>query len=183
MALAFLLVGNQRVYIDKAQVEAPAIALAPSSAGVLKEVYVSPGDVIAPNSVVAEVGTELIKSVSGGLVIATDNDIGAQVTSATAVVTMIDPNELRVVGELDEGKGLADIHVGDSAYFTVDAFGGKRFSGVVDEVSPTARTGDVVFSISDKRATQSFDVKIAFDPSTYPQLKNGMSARIWVYKQ
>jgi hypothetical protein len=28
---------------------------------------------------------------------------------------------------------------------------------------------------------QKFDVKVAYDQAQYPQLKNGMSARIWVY--
>jgi hypothetical protein len=54
--------------------------------------------------------------------------------------------------------------------------------GIVDEVSPTSRASDVVFNISDQRPTNQFDVKVRFDPSEYPELKNGMSARIWVYK-
>jgi len=181
-AAAYLLVSSQQVYIDKAALNAPSIPLAPSSSDTLKQVFVSPGDTIAPNTVVAQVGTELIKSTVGGLVISTDNDVGALVAAGTPVVTMIDPTQLRVVGQLDENKGLTDVKVGDRATFTVDAYGGKKFEGVVDEVSPTSRTGDIVFSISDKREAQSFDVKVSFDRSAYPDLKNGMSARIWVFK-
>jgi hypothetical protein len=51
----------------------------------------------------------------------------------------------------------------------------------VDEVSPTSEQGSVVFDISDQRPTNQFDVYVRFDPSKYPELKNGMSARIWVY--
>jgi len=65
----------------------------------------------------------------------------------------------------------------------VDAFGSKTYKGVVDEVSPTSNQSDVVFNISDQRPTNQFEVKVRFDPTLYPELKNGMSAKIWVYKQ
>ena len=102
-------------------------------------------------------------------------------TGKANVATMIDPTQLRVVGNLDENKGLANIQVGDAATFTVDAFGSKQYEGVVDEVSPTSQQGSIVFDISSQRPTNQFDVYVRFDPAQYPQLKNGMSARIWVY--
>ncbi len=73
--------------------------------------------------------------------------------------------------------------VGDPATFTVDAFGAKQYRGIVDEVSPTSRASGAIFDISDQRPTNEFDVYVRFDPEKYPELKNGMSARIWVYKQ
>lgn len=180
-ALAYLGVSAQRVYIDTAQIQAPEIPLAPSTPGVLKQMYVQAGDTIPANTVVAQVGTELIKSTSAGLVISTSDQVGAVVSATTPVATMIDPTALRVVGQIDEDKGLSRIAVGDRVTFTVDAFGSQSFDGVVDEVSPTSHASDVVFSISDKREVQKFDVKVAYDETQYPQLKNGMSARIWVY--
>lgn len=179
--IAYLGVSSQRVYIEKSNVEAPSVPLAPTTSGTLQEVYVSVGDTIPANTVVARVGTELIKSTSAGLVISTDDNIGSLVTAGTPVVTVIDPSQLRVNGQLEEDKGLSKITVGDRATFTVDAFPGKNYQGVVSEVSPTARTGDVVFSVSDKRQTMDFDVKVGYDLSKYPELKNGMSAKIWVY--
>jgi len=180
-AIAYIAVAHARVTIDTAQIAAPEIPLAPQSTGVLKEIYVHAGDTISANTVVAQVGTELVKSTSAGLVISTSDQLGANVSAATPVVTMIDPTQLRVVGQIDEDKGLARIQTGDRAEFTVDAFGGKKYQGIVDEVSPTSHASDVVFSISDKRQTQKFDVKVVFDPAQYPELKNGMSARIYVY--
>ena len=59
----------------------------------------------------------------------------------------------------------------------------EQFKGVVDEVAPTSEQSDVVFNISDERPTNQFAVYVRFDPTQYPQLKNGMSAKIWVYKQ
>ena len=181
-AIAYLTVANQSVYIENSTVEAPSTVLTPTTPGTLQQVYVSVGDDIAPNTVVAEVGTQLVTSTAGGLVISTNTNIGSQITPGTAVVTTIDPTQLRVDGQLQEDKGLANVAVGDRATFTVDAFPGKTFDGVVSEVSPTAQTSDVVFQVSDQREEQDFDVYVAYDLTKYPELKNGMSAKIWVYK-
>lgn len=182
-ALAYLGVSSKSIYIDKAQISAPTAELAPTVAGDLRHTYVAVGDVIAPNTVVAQVGVELIKSTAGGLVVDARTDIGTLINPGTAVVTTVDPSALRVVGDVQENKGLTDIKVGQSATFTVDAFGGEKFQGIVDEVSPTAQSGDVVFLVSDKRQEQDFTVKVRFDTAAHPELKNGMSAKVWVYKQ
>jgi hypothetical protein len=50
-------------------------------------------------------------------------------------------------------------------------------------VAPTSEQSDVVFNISDQRPTSQFAIYVRFDTTQYPQLKNGMSAKIWVYKQ
>lgn len=180
--VAYMAVSSQKVYIEKSSVTAPEIPLSPTAAGTLQAVLVSPGDTIQPGAVVAQVGTELVKSTLGGLVVSTNTNIGAQIPANTPVVTMIDPSALRVVGRLDEDKGLVDIKVGDRAVFTVDAYGSRKFTGVVSEISPTSQQSDVAFSISDKREVKSFDVKVSYDASAYPAFRNGMSARIWVYK-
>jgi len=181
--LAYWAVSSRAVYIDKAQVEAPVVTLSPTAPGILRVVFVKTGDTIAPNTVVAQVGVELIKSAAGGLVITVNDNIGKQAGREDSIVSTIDPSQLRVVGQVQEDQGLAQIRAGQTAVFTVDAFGGRQFTGVVDEVSPTAKSSDVVFSVSDKRQEQDFDVKVRFDTAAHPELKNGMSAKIWVYKQ
>jgi multidrug resistance efflux pump len=172
-----------QVYIDKANIVAPSISLAPHTAGTLEAVYVHEGDEVAANMPVARVGTELITSTIAGLITNVPNTIGAQVPAGQAVVTMIDPTQLRVVGQLDEDKGLSAVAVGDAVTFTVDAFGSQKFVGVVDEVSPTSKSSDVVFNISDQRQVNQFDIKARFDISTYTNFKNGMSARMWITTQ
>lgn len=180
---AYFMLSASRVYIDTASIDAPLINLAPSTAGRLNAVYVNPGDTVAANQPVALVGTEILESKVAGLIVNVNDTVGANVAPGEAVVTEVDPTQLRVVGSLAENKGLSQIAVGDPVHFTVDAFGGKTFVGVVDEVAPTSNASDVVFSVSDKRAEQNFDIKARFDTSAYPQLKNGMSARMWVYQQ
>jgi len=52
---------------------------------------------------------------------------------------------------------------------------------VVDEVDPSSNQSDVVFNISDQREEQQFDVKIRFNTQEYPELKNGMSAKLTIF--
>jgi multidrug resistance efflux pump len=183
MTLAYLGVSQKSVYIDQSSIEAPVVDLSPTVGGTLRSLNVAAGETIPPNTVVAQVGVELIKSTAGGLVISTAGDVGDAVAPGQTVVETIDPASLRVVGQLDENKGLNRIQVGDPVNFTVDAFGGQVFTAIVDEVSPTSNQSGVVFNISSQRQVQQFDVKARFDTTRYPQLKNGMSARMWVFVQ
>ena len=107
---------------------------------------------------------------------------GQAVGNQDSIVKIIDPQQLRVIGTVDETKGLSDIRLGQKVTFTVDAFPSKEYHGVVDSISPTARSSDIVFSISDKRAQSQFDVKVKYDIYAYPELENGMSAKMWIYK-
>jgi multidrug resistance efflux pump len=179
---AYLILSNNRVTIDDSTIQAPLIDLAPAGSGRLNAVYVNEGDMVAANTPVAEVGTEIITSKVAGLIVDVNDTVGANVAPGETVVTEIDPSQLRVVGSIDEDKGLSKIAVGDPVHFTVDAYSGKTFLGVVDEVAPTSNASGVVFSISDARAEQTFDIKARFDTAAYPQLKNGMSARMYVYR-
>lgn len=178
---AYLITANSRVSIDTASIQAPLIALAPTVSGHLDAVYVNTGDKVAANTPVASVGTQIITSKVAGLIVSVNNVVGAEVGAGTNIVTMIDPSQLRVVGRLDENKGLTQMAVGDPVTFTVDAFGGKTFTGILDEIAPTSNQSGIVFNISSQRQVQQFSIKARFDTSAYPELKNGMSARMWVY--
>lgn len=172
---------SSRIYIEKAEISAPQIVLSPSAPGVLSQLMVREGDVVSENQIVAQVGDELIKTKSPGLVIKASDNSGKLVNPGEAVVTIINPDSLRVIGHIDEDNGLKDIQIGKRAIFQVDAFDSKEFSGVVDEISETANSSGVAFSISDKRAKKQFDVKVRFNLAQYQELKNGMSAKLWIY--
>ncbi len=174
---------QQRVYTDAAQISAPITDLSPINSGILQEVLVNPGDTVTANEPIARVGNEIIKATSDGLIVSVNNDIGKNFNPGEVVASMINPTDLRVVGHIEEDKGLKNIEVGQPVTFTVDAFGSKKYYGVVDEIGDTSRSADIVFNISDKRQVQEFDVKIRFDINAYPELKNGMSAKIWIYKK
>lgn len=180
-AIIYLAATQGRVYIEKSVINAPIIILSPTSPGVLDKVFVKEGDFVPANTIVAEVNNVPIKSKVDGLVIFVQNTPGQSVSAQTPIVEMIDPIELRVIGHIQEDKGLSKIKPGQKVIFTVDAFGSKQYEGIVDSVSPTSRSSDIVFSISDKRQENEFDIKVKFS-ADYPELMNGMSAKMWVYQ-
>lgn len=178
---AYLIMTSGRVSVDTASIQAPLISLTSTVPGILDAVYVQPGDKVVANQLLAQVGTQTITSKVPGLIVSVANTVGAPVGPSAPVVTMIDPSALRVVGRIDETKGFSLIQVGDPVTFTVDAFGSKQFTGVIDEVAPTSNQSGIIFNISDQRETQQFSIKARFDTTAFPELKNGMSARMVIY--
>ena len=173
---------SSRVYVENSSISASVINLSATTGGTLQEVFVNVGDTVQNSAPIARVGNELIKAKSDGQVLSIDTNIGDNFAPGQTVATMINPNDLRVVGQVQEDKGLKDIKIGQEAIFTVDAFGSKEYSGIVDQINPTSNSGDIVFNISNTRQESNFDVKVRFDASQYPELKNGMSAKLWIYK-
>lgn len=173
---------SKYIYTDKAEVQAPLIKLAPSAPGQLKRVTVADGDWLYANETVARVGDEILHTEVAGTAVDVKTDIGTEYKPGDAVVTMVEPKALRVVARVQEDKGLKDVYEGQKALFTVDAFGSRQYEGTVETISETKRAQDVVFSISDKRETKEFEVKISYDTAAYPELRNGMSARVWIVK-
>jgi len=176
------ILGNE-VKIENSSIDAPIINLSATTPGILDEIYVKAGQEIGPNTPVAKVGNETIVAKVSGLVVSVNHQEGQYFAPGSPVVSMINEDEERVVGKIDEDKGLSDIKVGQVASFTVDAFGSKKFFGIVDEISPISDQSGIVFNISDKREVKQFDIKVRFDIKAYPQLKEGMSAKIIIYKK
>ena len=172
---------SSSVSIDKSQITAPTITIGPEVSGILAEVYVKPGDAVAVDQPIARVGAETLSAKVAGIVITTQNTPGQVFASGAPVVTMIDPLALRVVGTIEEDKGLSDLKVGQPVTFTVDAYGGQKFTGIIDEISPTSNDSGVAFTISDQRETKNFTVKARYDVTAHPEFKNGMSAKMTVY--
>jgi len=170
-----------RVSIENSLVEAPISAVAPSTPGDLKNLYVYEGEMVKKGDPIADVGNQTIHADNDGLVIKVNNALGSIVSAQNPVAQIIDPNQLRVDGTIDENKGLSQIKIGQSVSFTVDALPGKTFWGYVDEISPTSKTTQLSFSISSERPTQQFEVFAKFDAQALSAIKNGMSAKMTVY--
>lgn len=173
---------NSRVYIENAEISTPIITLDAPTTGILDKVKVEIGDTVGKGAIVATIGETPLRTKTAGIIVDTLDAPGQLVTPQTPIVKMIDPANYRLIGQVDENKGLADIKPGQQVVFTVDAYPGKKYEGQVDVVTPTSHESDVVFSISDKLQTKRFDVRVTFDPARYPELKNGISAKMWIYK-
>ena len=155
------------VSIDEGTISAPIISISPETPGVLEKVYVNVGDEVEAGQQLAQVGAETITAKVSGIIIYTSDTPGQYFTYASPVIKMVNKDELRLIGTIKEDAGFSDIRIGDTATFTLDAFPGKEFTGIVDEISATSKDSSVVFSISDKREVKEFT--------------NGMSAKIKVY--
>jgi len=176
---------QSKVYVENSQITAPVISINPTSPGIISELYVSVGDQVRKDQILAKVGDEILVAKTSGVITHVENTPGQFVNPGldpSPVITMIDPRELRVTGRVQEDKGLKDIAAGQRVDFTVDAFPSSQFHGIVEKVAPSSRVGDIVFSISDKRQEQEFDVTVTYDITAYPELKNGMSAKMWIHK-
>jgi multidrug resistance efflux pump len=172
---------KDRVFIDDSLVTASIISIAPSTTGELVEMDAKEGKMLKKGDTIAIVGDNTIRSNTDALVLTANNQIGGTVSPQTQLVQLIDPSQIRVVGTLDETKGLDQIQVGQVASFSVDAYPGKTFWGYVDEISQTAKQTQASFSISSERPTQQFQIYVRFNAVAYPELKNGMSAKMVVF--
>ena len=172
---------NNTVSIENSNIEAPIINLAASMPGTLNALYVKEGDVVSANSEVALVGSQIISTEDGGIVSSAPVVLGSYFSPGQTVVSIVNTAEMSVVGQIAETKGLDRIKVGQRATFSVDAFSGKTYEGVVSEISPVSDDTGVLFNISDQRPIENFDVKVTFNIASYPELKSGMSAKITVY--
>jgi multidrug resistance efflux pump len=172
---------RDRVSIEDSLVDAPIVTISPEVPGAITEVKVYEGERVKKGDELAIVGTSGLNAYQDGLVVATDNAVGSLASSQTPVVQMINFADMRIAGTLDENKGLDKVQIGQIVSFTVDALPGQIFWGYVDEISPTAKQTELQFSVSNERPTQQFIVYARFNAYNYPQIKNGMSAKMTVY--
>lgn len=171
------------VSIDRSIISAPVISISPSTSGILDEVYVASGDNVVAGQSLARVGGEILTAKTAGTIIKLNNTPGQIFSPAQPVVQMIVPKELRVVGTIKENEGLSSITAGDVVSFTVDAFGGNKYVGIVESVNPTSKESGIAFSISDKREVKEFEINVKYDTDQHPEFKNGMSAKMNVFKK
>jgi multidrug resistance efflux pump len=135
---------------------------------------------VQANSQIALVGSQIIYTKEGGIVSSAPLVLGSYYSPGQIVVSVVNDEKMRVIGKIEETKGLDSIKVGQPATFTVDTFPDNEYEGIVDEISPVSNNSGILFSISDKRPVNKFNVYITFDVSKYPELKSGMSAKLLV---
>lgn len=181
LGYAFYQLRAGRISIDDSLVNVPIVSINAPVAGTLTQMNVYEGEKVKKGDNLATVGGQSLYAATDGLIVMTDNQIGSSVNQQTSLVGMINSQDMRIAGTIDENKGLSDIHVGQVVSFTVDALPGQTFWGYVDEISPTAKQTQVSFTISSERPTQQFVVYAKFNADAYPAIKNGMSAKMTIF--
>jgi multidrug resistance efflux pump len=177
----FYIKKNNRVYTDSAQAQVTVTSIAPDASGRLLDVSVNEGQMVKKGDVLATTDSSIVKAYTDGLIVKINKEIGTIFSTQTPVVEMVNTNEMRIVGEIDENKGLDQIKIGQPVSFSIDALAGKTFWGYVDEISPSANQNQLSFSISNSRVVKQFNVYVKFDTSKYPEIKNGMSAKMTIF--
>lgn len=172
---------KDRVSIEDSLIQAPIVTISPETPGKILDIKVYEGEKVKRGDTLAIVGTSSLNAYQDGLVVLANNAIGSIASAQTPVVEMINFADMRVAGTIDENKGLNKIKVGQVVSFTVDAMPGQTFWGYVDEISSTAKQTQLQFSVSSERPTQQFLVYARFNAFAYPQIKNGMSAKMAIY--
>jgi multidrug resistance efflux pump len=170
-----------KVFIDHSLIQAPVLIISPSTSGKVAEIDVKEGQSVENGDTLAIVGSETLRADTDGLIISASDLTGSAVNPQTQLIQMIRPVNLRVVGTIDEDKGLNNIRVGQVVSFTIDALPNTTYWGYVDEISPSAVAPAFSFSTSTERPTQQFTVYAKFNSAAYPAIKNGMSAKMEVY--
>jgi multidrug resistance efflux pump len=179
--IIFIIKTQGRIRIPDSLVSAPLISLTSNTPGQLKKIYVSEGQHVSKGDPLALVGSETLYAFTNGVVSETNKALGATVNQQSSVIKLINLDDARIDGTIDENKGLNKIKVGQVVSFTVDALPGETFWGYIDEIGQSAKQTQTAFSISTERPTQQFDIYVRFDTKKYPEIKNGMSAKMTIY--
>lgn len=169
------------VFIENSYLDAPLSNVNPITAGSLNAIYVKDGDQVTIDQNIALVGSEIIHAKENGIISSAPHVIGGYYNAGQTITTIVVKDKMRVIGSIEETKGLKKISSGQKVIFTVDAFPGRKYEGVINEISPLSSDNGIAFSISDKRPIKKFNVYVEYDHSQYPELRSGMSAKMTVY--
>jgi membrane fusion protein (multidrug efflux system) len=133
-----------------------------------------------------ELSYAMIVAPQAGTVARRNVDPGALVQVGQALMSIVPDQEVWITANLKETQ-LADVAVGDSADFTVDAYPGRRFRGHVESLSPA--TGATFALLPPDNATGNFTkvvqrvpVRIGVDsePDSGRPLRPGMSVVVTI---
>ncbi|HMC23018.1 MAG TPA: efflux RND transporter periplasmic adaptor subunit [Thermoanaerobaculia bacterium] len=123
-----------------------------------------------------EVG-EVISSVTLGQVSGT--------LPAGAICTIVDLNTLEVVADVNEGS-ISQLHEGQPAEVTVDAFPGRKWRGVLRQIIPTADRAKAIVQVKvkiinpDERLLPEMSASASFLQSERSEAELREPARIWL---
>jgi HlyD family secretion protein len=96
----------------------------------------------------------VLRAPFAGTVVQVSVNEGDQVGASTAVVTLLDPNQVRIDATLDESS-VAQVKAGQQVLITFDALPGQQFQGQVVTVTPAGTT---------QQGVVTFPVTVTFNP-------------------
>jgi HlyD family secretion protein len=154
MAAATVLQRTAAIGVIEAQLRAAALDVT------VAERRLSETRIVAPFS-----GTVLAVNVEKGAIVASGI---TNISGGTALLTLADLNDLRVIGQIDEAQ-IARVAISQKVEIRVDAYPDRAFEGRVERVSPLGKTVSNV---------TTFDVEIVVVDRDKGLLRSGMSADV-----
>jgi multidrug resistance efflux pump len=193
-AVSYFLQARQYVSTDNAQIDGTQIPIVAPTSGTLIGWTGTQGSVLHAEQVVGRIEIDggyvrpqrSIRAPAAGTVARDETTEGAYVTAGTELAIAYDPNDVYVTARVDE-TDINDVHVGQVVDFTVDAYGGRTFTGSVREIQGGASG---VFSPlpqsnsqgNFQKVTQVIPVKIGIDDLQGLELIPGMNVEVNIHR-
>ncbi|MFA6942159.1 MAG: efflux RND transporter periplasmic adaptor subunit, partial [Clostridiaceae bacterium] len=179
-------VSSRYLSTDNAKVTAKMYTITPNISGELIEWSVKEGERVEKNEVLGrqEVLPYIISPIDGTLV--KNNGVeGQMVTPVTQLAVIADTDNLYIGVNIEE-TDIAKIQVGQNVDVKIDAYAGKIFNGVVNEIDRTTQTyfsSPTSFSTSGTytKVTQLIPVKIIIENENNLPLTFGMNATVKIH--
>ena len=193
-AASYFLDARNYVSTDNAQIDGNRIAVNAPASGTLIDWRATQGAELTADQVVGRI------KVNGGFVqpqqsirapadatVAVDNGVeGAFVTAGTQLALAYDFSKVYVTARVDE-TDIDAVTVGQRVDFTVDAYPGNEFHGVVREIQGGAAGVFSLFPQSNssgtfQKVTQVIPVKVSIDDLQGLNLVPGMNVTVKIHK-
>lgn len=204
VVIAFLLVRYwyqptyEYVYTDDARVDGVIVSIVAENMGQVVQIPYDVNDEISEQQPVAKLKVPVITAIPSsdnpkyvyqnilspisGTIANRMVDVGDTVSPGQALFTVIDPNNMWVVANIDENK-IKRVEQGQCVDIHVDATD-EILSGKVEYIIPLTTTivqrqaaGSVVVAAN----TQDVPVKILLNKNAYPSIYPGLSVEVTIY--
>jgi multidrug resistance efflux pump len=172
---------------DNAKVTAKMYTVTGSSSSKLLEWDVAKGDLVVKNQPLGRQETlPMISSPINGTVVKCDAIEGEPASPATQLAVIADTDDMYIGVNIEETE-IAKVAVGQKVDVTIDAYGGRVFSGKITEIDTATQTyfsnGMTSFSTSGDytKVTQLIPVKVVIDNPDELPLLYGMNCEVTIH--
>lgn len=180
-------VSSSLLKTDNAKVTAKMYTVTGTSSSRLLEWDVSQGDFVVKNEVLGR--QETLPNITcpiNGTVVKSDAITGQPATPATELAVIADTDDMYIGVNIEETE-IAKVALGQKVDVTIDAYGGRVFSGRVTEIDSATQTyfsnGLTSFSTSGDytKVKQLIPVKVVIDNPDELPLMYGMNCEVAIH--
>jgi multidrug resistance efflux pump len=169
---------NNTYYVstDDSMIQADLVNANTQISGKLLELNVHEGQYVQKGEIIARqdmgslpdtsLDSSLVRAPISGIVIKKQGILGEITPAGETIATIVDPSKLYITANIEETR-LANVKPGELVDFTVDEYGGKKFTGRVDKIGGATEATFSLLPTSSggtfTKVTQKIPVKIKLD--------------------